>query len=155
MARIVIDSDYYGERTEFDTLREAGDAIRALGDDFKETSLHLGMGNTVFDEQDRIVGAVITVPWTEITPTLLEDSDGCEPNRTQFLRGMADFRAGRGIADYYFCDFSREGGPEGEAWDVWNECWREPCECGPHESDFDWTGFEEEYQAEMGDGDES
>ena len=154
MVRVEIASEYYGERTEFDSLEEAEAVIRALGDDFAVVRLH-PRGGDVIDHEDRVVGKLLLTPWTVMTPCLLEDSDGCEPNRAQFLRCMADFRAGRGIADYYFCDFSREGGPEGEAWDVWNECWREPCECGPHESDFDWTGFEEEYQAEMGDGDES
>jgi len=53
----VIDSEVYGECTDFDTLEEAEASIRACGDDFAGTVLR-EVGRAIRDERDNTVGYI-------------------------------------------------------------------------------------------------
>jgi len=92
----------------------------------------------------------------EILEGLLQDSDGCGPDRGGFLQAMVEFRDTGSIADYFFCDFARnDERPDGldlsHAYDSFNDEWNFSWECGPDPAEIDWTGLDKAIREELGD----
>lgn len=54
---ITIDHERYGERTEFESIDEAQEIVRAIGDGFESTEFHV-RGDEVIDERGDVVGSV-------------------------------------------------------------------------------------------------
>jgi hypothetical protein len=55
-SRVIIDSEKYGERTEFATIEEAQQAIRDCGPEYAETVLEIMGGDAVYDQDRDCVG---------------------------------------------------------------------------------------------------
>jgi len=55
---IVIDHEMYGQRTEFNSVEEAQEAVRACGDDFATTEFRQ-TGEFIYDERRNVVGTVL------------------------------------------------------------------------------------------------
>jgi len=53
----VIDHEYYGVRSEFDSLDAAQSAIRACGGDFADVTLD-ECGRSIYDERGNIIGEI-------------------------------------------------------------------------------------------------
>ena len=55
-SKIIIDSEKYGEKTEFATIEDAQQSIRDCGPEFAETALEIMGGDAVYDQDGDCVG---------------------------------------------------------------------------------------------------